>query len=101
MKTPDGQYVDWQGRKSTRSEYALSAFKSELESFVSAYGGNWSVYIKDLKTGNVVNINDREMYPASTIKAFVMASVYDQIRQGKNAIQLRCVQLAVGYDHRQ
>ncbi len=25
----------------------------------------------------------REMYPASTIKAFVMASVYDQIRQGK------------------
>lgn len=39
MKTPDGQYVDWQGRKSTRSEYALSAFKSELESFVSAYGG--------------------------------------------------------------
>ena len=23
------------------------------------------------------------MYPASTIKAFVMASVYDQIRQGK------------------
>lgn len=40
MKTPDGQYVDWQGRKSTRSEYALSAFKSELESFVSAYGGN-------------------------------------------------------------
>lgn len=83
MKTPDGQYVDWQGRKSTRSEYALSAFKSELESFVSAYGGNWSVYIKDLKTGNVVNINDREMYPASTIKAFVMASVYDQIRQGK------------------
>ena len=83
MKTPDGQYVDWQGRKSTRSEYALSAFKSELESFVSAYGGDWSVYIKDLKTGNVVNINDREMYPASTIKAFVMASVYDQLRQGK------------------
>ena len=83
MKTPDGQYVDWRGRKSTRSEYALSEFKSELESFASAYGGNWSVYIKDLKTGNVVNINDQEMYPASTIKAFVMASVYDQIRQGK------------------
>ena len=48
--------MDWRGRKSTRSEYALSEFKSELESFASAYGGNWSVYIKDLKTGNVVNI---------------------------------------------
>ena len=83
MKTPDGQYVDWQGRKSTKSEYKLSAFKAEMEHFASAYGGNWSIYIKDLKTGNIVNVNDQAMYPASTIKAFVMASTYDQIRQGK------------------
>ena len=82
-KTPDGQYVDWQGRKSTKSEYKLSAFKAEMEHFASAYGGNWSIYIKDLKTGNIVNVNDQAMYPASTIKAFVMASTYDQIRQGK------------------
>lgn len=83
MKTPDGQYVDWQGKKSTKSEYKLSAFKSEMEYFASAYGGNWSIYIKDLKTGNVVNVNDQAMYPASTIKAFVMASTFDQIKQGK------------------
>ena len=52
-----------------------------MEHFASAYGGNWSIYIKDLKTGNIVNVNDQAMYPASTIKAFVMASTYDQIRQ--------------------
>lgn len=29
-----------------------------------------------------INLNDQEMYPASTIKAFVMASTYDQIKKG-------------------
>ena len=72
MKTPDGQYVDWQGRKSTRSEYALSAFKSELESFVSAYGGNWSVYIKDLKTGNVVGRTPLKITAATMISIKAM-----------------------------
>lgn len=30
-----------------------------------------------------MNVNDQAMYPASTIKAFVMASTFDQIKQGK------------------
>ena len=82
-KTPDGSYVDYQGKKSTKSEYALSAFKEQLKNYTSSYGGNWSVYVKDLKTGNIINLNDQAMYPASTIKAFVMASTYDQIKSGK------------------
>lgn len=82
-KTPDGKYVDYQGRKSTKSEYALSSFKAQLRNYTSRYGGNWSVYVKDMKTGNVINLNDQAMYPASTIKAFVMASTYDQIQSGK------------------
>lgn len=68
MKTPDGKYVDYQGKKSTKSEYALSEFKAQLKNYTSGYGGNWSVYVKDLKTGNVINLNDQAMYPASTIK---------------------------------
>lgn len=83
MKTSDGKYVDYQGKKSTKSEYALSEFKAQLKNYTSGYGGNWSVYVKDLKTGNVINLNDQAMYPASTIKAFVMASTYDQIKSGK------------------
>lgn len=82
-KTPDGKYVDYQGKKSTKSEYALSAFKAQLKNYTSSYGGNWSVYVKDLKTGNIINLNNQAMYPASTIKAFVMASAYDQIKSGK------------------
>ena len=31
----------------------------------------------------MINLNDQEMYPASTIKAFVMASTFDQIQKGK------------------
>ena len=50
---------------------------------IAGYPGAWSVYVKDLKTGTVVNINDSPMYPASTIKAFVMASTFDQISQKK------------------
>lgn len=72
-KTPDGKYVDYQ----------LSAFKDQLKRYTVNYGGNWSVYVKDLKTGNVINLNDQAMYPDSTIKAFVMASTYDQIQSGK------------------
>ena len=84
-KTGYGSYVDYLGHKSTRSEYALSALKAELAQYTREYGGTWSVYIKDLKTGNTVNLYDQAMYPASTIKAFVMASTFDQIRQGKIA----------------
>lgn len=41
------------------------------------------MYVKDLETGAVINLNEKTMYPASVIKAFVMASRYDQINKGK------------------
>lgn len=77
VRTPDGKYVDYRGKKSTKSEYQLSAFKDQLKRYTVNYGGNWSIYVKDLKTGNMINLNDQAMYPASTIKAFVMASAKD------------------------
>lgn len=82
-KLPDGTYVDGDGRKCTKEEMALSPLKKQLTQLIAGYPGTWSVYVKDLKTGNVVNIHDCSMYPASTIKAFVMASVFDRIRQKK------------------
>lgn len=54
-----------------------SAFKDQLKRYTVNYGGNWSIYVKDLKTGNMINLNDQAMYPASTIKAFVMTSAKD------------------------
>ncbi|MBQ7372888.1 MAG: hypothetical protein IJW67_13600 [Blautia sp.] len=61
---------------------------------VSGYSGSWSVYVKDLKNGGTILINDTSMYPASTIKAFVMASTYDHdiaIVYGKKTDYVICV----------
>lgn len=78
-KTPDGKYVDCDGRKCSRNAMKLSSLKKTLKSTVSKYGGTWSIYVKNLETGDILNLNDQAMYPANTIKAFVMASTYNEI----------------------
>ena len=83
QKLPDGTYVDCDGKPCKKEEMALSSLKKELKKMTDGYGGTWSVYVKQLKTGDVVDLNDKAMYPASTIKAFVMASIYDQIQNKK------------------
>jgi beta-lactamase class A len=82
-QVPDGSYVDCDGKKSTAEEYKLSSLKKTLNSMIGRYSGTWCVYVKDLKTGDTLCINDKAVYPASTIKAFVMASTFDQINKGK------------------
>ena len=82
-KLPDGSYVDFEGRKCSKQDMQLNGLRSQLRKMLNGYSGAWSVYVKDLKTGAVINMNDQAMYPASTIKAFVMASTYDQIQKGK------------------
>ncbi len=82
-QTPDGSWVGADGRKCSKSEVALGGLKKKLNATIGGYYGSWSVYVKNLKTGDVLSINNRSMYPASTIKAFVMATVYDQISKGK------------------
>jgi beta-lactamase class A len=82
-QVPDGSYVDCDGKKSTAEEYKLSSLKKTLNSMIGKYSGTWCVYVKDLETGDTLCINDKAVYPASTIKAFVMASTFDQINKGK------------------
>ena len=79
---PDGSYVDFEGHKCSKEDMALNGLKKQLRKMLNGYSGSWSVYVRDLKTGAMINMNDQEMYPASTIKAFVMASTYDQIEKG-------------------
>ena len=83
MQTPDGSYVDCDGHKCTKEEMSLSSLKKQLVSMISGYNGIWSVYVKDLKTGDVISINDTAMKPASVIKLFTMAATYDSIKHGK------------------
>lgn len=83
MQTPDGSYVDCDGHKCKKEEMSLSSLKKQLVSMINGYSGEWSVYVKDLKTGDVISINDKAMRPASTIKLFTMAATYDSIKNGK------------------
>ena len=44
--------------------------------------GEWSVYYKNLKSGEECSINNHKMVSASLIKLFIMAMVYDEIQKG-------------------
>lgn len=83
QKLPDGTYVDCDGHRCEENEFRMNDLKSQIKSITGKYSGTWSVYVKDLNTGDVVNLNEKAMYPASVIKAFVMASTFDQIKQKK------------------
>lgn len=43
MKTPDGTYVDSEGKRCTKEEVRLSSLKSTLQSMINGYSGSWSV----------------------------------------------------------
>lgn len=63
-------------------------FKTQLEERVSQEEGTWSIYLKDLSTGEELSINNVQMYAASLIKLFVMRSCYehwDQIVENDSA----------------
>ena len=69
-------YVDAEGKKCAKEEVKLRKMRIKINEKLKGYSGNWSVYVKDLKTGDVVSINETSMYPASVIKLFVMEAVY-------------------------
>ena len=79
--TPGGALYAQEG--DGEEERDLSALKKELSSVISGYSGEWSVYVRDLKGGDTIIINDTPMYAASTIKAFAMAYTYELIAQGR------------------
>ena len=81
-KTPDGFYVDCDGHKCKKEEMRLSSLKKSINSMIQGYSGTWSVYVKNLKTQDILLINEKQMTPASIIKLFVMASAYDGIKRG-------------------
>ena len=50
-----------------------------LVSMISEYDGVWSVYVKNLNTGEEILLNETPLYSASLIKAFVMAETYENM----------------------
>lgn len=84
-KVPGG-YVDCDGRLCSQANMSTSSLKNTLEQMAAAAGGQWGIYVKDLKTGTVVSVNgEGPMYPASSIKAYVMAATYDKMSKNQIA----------------
>ena len=57
--------------------------ESELTHRINRYSSKWSLYLKDLSTGNVISINERPQESASLIKLYVMGAVMQQIQDNE------------------
>ena len=77
--TEEGFPVDETGKVSDLENLGMDTLEPQLESILSSYDGEWSVYIKNLDTDEVISINNKPMYSASLIKAFVMAKTYEDM----------------------
>lgn len=77
--TPEGFSVDETGRVSDMDELGMDTLEPRLETMLSAYDGEWSVYVKDLDTEQEILLNNTPLYSASLIKVFVMAKTYQDM----------------------
>lgn len=66
----------------TKASLSWTHLEEEITSMTESYSGNWSVYVKDLSTGDVINVNQTPMESASLIKLFIMGAVMEQIHDG-------------------
>lgn len=67
---------------SLNQDFSWKELKTELTRRVNSYSSKWSVYLKDLTTGNMISINERAQESASLIKLYVMGAVMQEIQNG-------------------
>lgn len=54
-----------------------------LQKSIVEYDGDWSVYVKNLTTGEEAIVNDSPMKSASVMKLFIMGAVYKAFESGE------------------
>ena len=79
--TPEGFPVDETGKVSDMENLGMKTLEPQLKSMIAGYEGIWSIYVKNLNTEEEIILNDQKIYPASLIKAFVMAASYENMDQ--------------------
>lgn len=57
--------------------------ENTLSQMMSSYDGDWSLYFSDINTGNVISLNNHQVYSASLVKLFVIQTVYQRIASGQ------------------
>ena len=58
-----------------------------VNSLIHSFPGTWSVYVKNLKTGESFCLNNRPMCAASVIKLFAMGAAYQRVADGKLSLE--------------
>ncbi|MDO4482825.1 MAG: hypothetical protein Q4C14_08955, partial [Bacillota bacterium] len=81
--TPDGMILRSGSGKTYRVRIAWEALEQKLTSMISDYEGDWSIYLKDLKTGKTMEIHEHAMQSASLIKLFIAGATYELIEKGE------------------
>lgn len=71
-----GKNVEAKTESAAEEINTLEALREEMNMVLDGEEGSWSVYVKDLETGDSLSICDKPIYAASLIKLFVMQSSY-------------------------
>ncbi len=66
----------------TAPDSYMPALRNKLLQQLNSYDGNWSVYMKDLTTDEELIIGDQVMHSASTMKLFILGTVYRAFEEG-------------------
>ena len=75
--------VEYKGKYDIYEIRDLSVLQTMLETKTSEYDGVWSVYVKNLTSGDSFVLNDNPMKSASVMKLFVMGTVYKAFESGE------------------
>lgn len=60
----------------------LRKLENDLRILTEGFEGSWSVYVKQLPTGESISLESRPMKAASLIKLFIMEAVFSQVESG-------------------
>ena len=77
--TPDGFPVDKDGKIGDLKDMGIDTLGLQLDKLLKGYTGSWSIYIKDLQSGDLISIRNTSLGTASVIKTFVMAATFEHM----------------------
>lgn len=81
--TQDGMIIRDRFGHAYRIRMTWNALEDRITSMLSGYQGDWSVYLKDLKSGRTMKINEHAMQSASLIKLYIAGTTLELIEKGE------------------
>lgn len=74
---------DFYLRSLTPVKRDINDLKRQLDDKIVYLPGEWSVYVKNLRTQESFSLNNKQHYAASVMKLFCMTAVYQKIENGE------------------